>query len=77
MRQTALPLAALLWVGHLSAAPIEAPSQISAVTVYADRARVTRTAEVSLPEGESVVRLGGLPADLDPSSVQAGGTERG
>lgn len=77
MRKTALPLAALLWAGHLSAAPIDASSQISAVTVYADRARVTRTAEVALPEGESVVRLGGLPADLDPSSVQAGGTGTG
>lgn len=77
MRKTALPLAALLWAGHLSAAPIDASSQISAVTVYADRARVTRAAEVSLPEGESVVRLGGLPADLDPSSVQAGGTGTG
>ncbi len=77
MRTTALPLAALLWAGHLSAAPIDASSQISAVTVYADRARVTRTTEVALPEGESVVRLGGLPADLDPSSVQAGGTGTG
>lgn len=77
MRKTALPLAALLWAGHLSAAPIDASSQISAVTVYADRARVTRTAEVALPEGESVVRLGGLPEDLDPSSVQAGGTGTG
>ncbi len=77
MRKTALPLAALLWAGHLSAAPIEASSQISAVTVYADRARVTRTSEVNVPEGESVVRLGGLPADLDPSSVQAGGTGTG
>ncbi len=77
MRKTALPLAALLWAGHLSAAPIDASSQISAVTVYADRARVTRTAEVALPEGESVVRLAGLPADLDPSSVQAGGTGTG
>ncbi len=77
MRKTALPLAALLWAGHLSAAPIDASSQISAVTVYADRARVTRSAEVALPEGESVVRLGGLPADLDPSSVQAGGTGTG
>lgn len=77
MRKTALPLAALLWAGHLSAAPIDTSSQISAVTVYADRARVTRTAEVALPEGESVVRLAGLPADLDPSSVQAGGTGAG
>lgn len=77
MRKTALPLAALLWAGHLSAAPIDTSSRISAVTVYADRARVTRAAEVSLPEGESVVRLGGLPADLDPSSVQAGGTGTG
>ncbi|GAT33569.1 conserved hypothetical protein [Terrimicrobium sacchariphilum] len=77
MRKTALPLAALVWAGHLSAAPIDASSQISAVTVYADRARVTRSAEVTLPEGESVVRLGGLPANLDPSSVQAGGTGTG
>lgn len=64
----------LLPAGILHAAPIDVASRISAVTVYADRARVTREAEAALPAGESVVRFTGLPAGLDDSSVQAAGT---
>lgn len=52
-------------------------SRISAVTVYADRARVTRTGEASLPAGESVLRFSGLPQALDASSVQAKGKGAG
>jgi uncharacterized protein (TIGR02231 family) len=48
-------------------------SRISDVTVYLDRARVTRAAEVELPAGESLIRFTGLPATLDDSSVQASG----
>lgn len=52
-------------------------SRISAVTVYADRARVTRTGEAALPAGESVLRFRGLPQALDASSVQAKGKGAG
>lgn len=61
----------------LPAASQDVVSQISAVTVYADRARVTRAAEVQVPGGESVLRFVGLPSELEESSVQAGGLSEG
>ncbi len=67
----------LVLAAAMMAAPLNATSRISAVSVYADRARVTRTAAISLPEGESVVRFGGLPEGLDESSVQAAGSATG
>ena len=45
-------------------------STVSEVTVYPDRARVTRTASVSLPMGTSVLEFSGLPAALDESSIE-------
>ena len=45
-------------------------STVSEVTVYPDRARVTRTAMASLPMGTSVLEFSGLPAALDESSVE-------
>jgi uncharacterized protein (TIGR02231 family) len=45
-------------------------SSISEVIVYADRARVTRTAIASLPIGTSVLEFSGLPATLDESSIE-------
>lgn len=59
------------------AVTVDTPSTISAVTVYPDRARVTRSAETAVPEGETVIRFTGLPAELDDSSVQVGGTGTG
>ena len=50
---------------------IEAP--IVAVTVYADRARVTRRGTVHLAPGEQTVALTTLPTTLDEDSVRAGG----
>ena len=47
-------------------------SSISEVTVYPDRARVTRTAMASLPIGTSVLEFPGLPAALDESSIEVG-----
>lgn len=61
----------------LHAETLDVPSRITAVTVYADRARVTRSAEASLPAGESVLRFAGLPQSLDISSVQAQGRGTG
>jgi uncharacterized protein (TIGR02231 family) len=45
-------------------------STVSEVTVYPDRARVTRTAMANLPTGTSVLEFSGLPAALDESSIE-------
>ena len=45
-------------------------SSISEVTVYPDRARVTRTATASLPIGMSTLAFPELPATLDESSIE-------
>lgn len=79
LMKTLFPLPVLLTVLplFLQAAPLEVSSRISAVTVYADRARITRGAEIEVPAGESTLRFGGLPEGLDESSVQAGGSSSG
>ncbi|NLJ47893.1 MAG: mucoidy inhibitor MuiA family protein [Treponema sp.] len=50
-----------------------AASRVVKVTVYGDRALVTRRAEVSLFKGESTVLFGDLPSAVDPASVQVSG----
>lgn len=45
-------------------------STISEVTVYQDRARVTRVGSITLPQDETVLEFGGLPATLDEGSVE-------
>jgi len=47
------------------------PSTISSVTVFADRARVTRTADLQVNAGIVSVDLTPLPAWVDPSSLRA------
>jgi hypothetical protein len=49
--------------------PIQMTSTVRAVTVYPDRARVTRTGTVTLPEGASVLQFVGLPENLEEDSV--------
>src|SRR3954463_377205 len=49
-------------------------SRISAVTVYADRAIVTRTASSQFPAGEHSLTFENLPAALVDQSLQASGT---
>jgi len=53
-------------------APVELESRIAAVTVYLSGAQITRTA--TIPPGAGVQRLAftGLPADVQPDSIQAG-----
>jgi len=60
------PLAAAL-----RAEPID--SRISAATVYADRAVVTRAASVELAAGEHALVFGSLPAELIDQSLRASG----
>jgi uncharacterized protein (TIGR02231 family) len=51
----------------------KANSRISAVTVYRDRAIVTRTASAQLAAGEQVLSFENLPAALVDQSLQASG----
>jgi len=67
--------------GHasaLSTTRIAAPATISAVTIYQDRAQVTRTATVQLKPGSQIIALEGLPVLLQDDSVRvdAKGTAR-
>jgi len=55
------------------AAPLEITSRPVAVTVYPDRALVTRSAEFQIPAGETEVTLAGLPANLWDASLQVRG----
>lgn len=51
---------------------IEAP--ISSVTVFTDRAQITRRARVPLTDGAQELTIAGLPAGLDENSLRAGGS---
>ena len=50
-------------------------SRAIAVTVFTNRARITRRAEAELAAGESAVKLAGLPMSMEPDSVRV--TARG
>ncbi len=64
-----LPLFAVVCSFIAFADPID--SSISEVTVFADRARVTRTAELALADELATVDLTPLPAWVDPASLRA------
>ena len=68
-------LAALLFaVGSvLAAEPLPVSSQITAATVYADRAIVTRTAHLDLAAGPTELVFEKLPATLVDESLQVSG----
>ncbi len=64
----------VLCVLPLSArAEVAADSTIKAVTVYTNRATVTRAATVRIPAGKQTVVFKGLPAILVPDSLRAEG----
>ncbi|MFA6601064.1 MAG: mucoidy inhibitor MuiA family protein [Candidatus Omnitrophota bacterium] len=52
---------------------LKADSKISEVTVFQDRALVTRTAELKLAPGEHAVEFDGLPGTLEEGSVSVRG----
>ncbi len=56
------------------AADITAASHISRVTVYQDRALVTRESQVELAEGQNFIAWEGLPAGLMEESLRADGS---
>ncbi len=53
---------------------IDSGSTVVEVTVYSDRALVTREARLALPTGESLVVFEPLPDDMDAESVQLSGS---
>ncbi|HLP16340.1 MAG TPA: mucoidy inhibitor MuiA family protein [Bacteroidota bacterium] len=53
------------------------PTQIRAVTVYSDRAQITRTGRMTIPAGAQTVAIAGLPAALDDRSVKVSGEAAG
>lgn len=57
-----------------SASFAAAPSKPVAVTVYPDRAAITRLAQIDVVAGEQVVELSDLPLSLNEASLQADGS---
>ena len=49
-------------------------SHVIAVTVYADRATLTRQAEIDIPEGASTLAIENLPAGVFPDSLRVEGS---
>jgi len=72
MRTPTLALLAL--AGLLRAADLTPQANVTAVTVYADRAEVTRHAKLRLEAGTHVLTFDNLPAATDLGSVRANGT---
>jgi uncharacterized protein (TIGR02231 family) len=54
-----------------------ADAKIVGVTVYADRARVTRSATIQVPAGASAVEIGALTTNLDERTVEVRGRSSG
>jgi uncharacterized protein (TIGR02231 family) len=75
LRRLALATALSLCLSaQVFAADIAASSKVTAATVYADRATVTREAVIDLPAGESTVVLSGLPAFMLTDALRAEGS---
>ena len=75
-------LALLLCISSPLTAPAEtqtlaAASRIDSVTVFADRAQVSRNASLSLKPGTNLVTFGDLPQLLDEASLRAEGKGTG
>lgn len=60
----------LALAGSAAAEPRPIPTKITAVTVYADRAQITRTGVVDLSAGGERVVVAGLPGWIDDESVR-------
>jgi uncharacterized protein (TIGR02231 family) len=71
MAQTGLP------VPPQAALPLEPNSEVDSVTVYRDRALVTRAMTEPLPAGASSLTFEGLPLNLDAGSLSAAARDAG
>ena len=69
----------LLWLvaAGASALAVTADQKVTAVTVYPDRALVTRSGEVKLDPGVQAVVFENLPANLEEDSVRAKASSEG
>ncbi len=74
LTSTALALAIIGGALPANATDITADTRISAVTVYADRASITRTGTVTVSPGDHVVIINGLPGGIAPDSLRADGS---
>lgn len=70
-------LAVFLFPGFAHAGEVIADSRITAVTVYTDRATVTRSAVIELPAGPSTLVFNDLPAHLFADSLRTEGSSTG
>ena len=73
MKRLLASLGALLAAALVSAAPAPVNSTITAVTVYTDRAVVTRTASIDLAGGTTELVFANLPQALNERSLQVSG----
>ncbi len=80
LRLPCLALLVLLASSFPSAAParadsgvIEAKSRVTAVTLFTDRALVTREAKVHVPPGAQTVSLSSMPPGIDENSLRVQG----
>ena len=73
MKRLLASLGALCAASLVSAAPVPVDSAITAVTVYTDRAVVTRTGTIELPGGISELEFVNLPQALNEHSLQVSG----
>jgi len=60
--------------GEILAADLSVRAPVGAVTVFPDRAEVTRIIQATVPAGATTLVLEGLPASLLPDSVRVSGT---
>src|SRR5579871_3687197 len=70
LRVPALGVFVLSLAPALAAEPKVVPSQVTAVTVFADRAQVTRTAEVDIADDSRRFAVAHLPGWVDVESVR-------
>jgi uncharacterized protein (TIGR02231 family) len=73
IRLVAVLSVALLAARSRAAEPVTVESHITDVTVYPDRAQVTRTAEININPGETRLLFDHLPVMLADDSIQAAG----
>ncbi len=70
----------LTFIGSFSlcfGAEKEIKSKITGVTVYADRAQVTRVGKINLAPGTHQILFAGLPDDIDRNALRVNGTGNG
>ena len=69
MKKIFLPILLVLFLVSLNAVE----SKITSVTVYSDRAQITRSATIYLTKGEHKILFDELPQSIEQNSIQANG----